>query len=202
MLSPGRGYCNKTANARASGITGREVYRARAPFANFSRDLTPPSASTTSVRRVSDLGGWHRVLKVKTRLKSNEKNEPLARCQSVFALAPATQRSASAAACAIDRSTTSMLSPAKIAILLFFWTMALAAHTSGSQLQDPQDLIFNANIALERVLLPLSSCCSPRLRFTRGSSWCLLPFNSLFYLCQCHRRPDSPRSLRGCRNRC
>ena len=102
MLSPGRGYCNKTANARASGITGREVYRARAPVANFSRDLTPPSASTTSVRRVSDLGGWHRVLKVKTRLKSNEKNEPLARCQSVFALAPATQRSASAAACAID----------------------------------------------------------------------------------------------------
>jgi hypothetical protein len=95
-----------------------------------------------------------------------------------------------------------MLSPVKIAVLsfLFFGTMALAVRTSESQPQDPKALISNTNIALERALLPLSSCYSPLLRFAPGSP--LLPFHSPSYLCQCDRRPYSPRCQRGCRNRC
>lgn len=69
-----------------------------------------------------------------------------------------------------------MLSPVKIAILsfLFFGTIALVVRTSESQPQDPKALISSTNIALERALLPLSSCYSPPLRFARGSR--LLPF--------------------------
>jgi hypothetical protein len=64
-----------------------------------------------------------------------------------------------------------MPSPVKIAILsfLFFGTIALAVGTSESQFQDPKALISSTNIALERALLPLSSCHSPLLRFERGS---------------------------------
>jgi hypothetical protein len=83
------------------------------------------------------------------------------------------------------RSTTIMFSPVKIAFFTFlsFAVLALAIPTAEGPPQDPKALISSACIDLERIMLPLSSCCFPfyALRVIHAH-W---PLYSLYYLCQC-----------------